>query len=141
MGDTKERWDPHGIRFVNNISLRLEMYVTHGKFAGWLAYNNREGWTAYRPASLDEVSDLLRSMWPSDQRFNLCRPCADNIPDPSPDMIPAVCPTCGRDCYKMPNEPPVLPSNVIGCCTNCALAGPALWDRPIMPQLIQEPDA
>lgn len=50
----------------------------------------------------------------------LCRPLVRNFPGRLA-MVSHPCPFCGVACYKAPQEPDVLPENVVACCTRCAL--------------------
>lgn len=51
----------------------------------------------------------------------IMRPMAKNVPDPPDDWTETECPRCGAKCYKMPQEPDVLPPGVTAACSLCAI--------------------
>lgn len=55
------------------------------------------------------------------QRQIVMRPMLSNVPEGKEGWTLTACDTCGRECWKLPMEPNVLPEGVTAACTMCAL--------------------
>lgn len=63
----------------------------------------------------------IKSKKPNLQSGYFCMPLVKNVPDGHDDWQPAVCPECGRDCWKMPLADIAEELGAKPLCTECAL--------------------
>lgn len=58
---------------------------------------------------------------PTDRGGYICMPLKKNVPQKHEGWYPAVCPECGRECWRMPLADIAEATGAIPLCTECAL--------------------